>query len=610
MSDTTKPYSLDNMNNIFKIPICYNKQVKQLSDSVVTDLELLKSIDNKESSIYDNIFTPSNKPSNKIIEQVALHYTTDIDYLKETQTLIKSINSDEINTIRNKHGFSEFELNNMVSLWEEIKGETGFCEKFLFIDWSFAKELNNNPSFLQLMSIYNIASPIISLCLPIFVLIIPFLVIKIRGIELNIIQYIDILKTLISNNAIFKIFTQFHLVDNSQKAYLVFSSAFYLFSIYQNILVCIRFYSNMQKIHNYIFKMRKYIAYTLDIIDYHSSKTIQLTNYNEFNQHLNSNSLVLRNLHNELNNISPFSFSFSKIGEIGHIMCMFYKLYDDQVYANVLTYSFGFNGYFNIISLLNTNIIDNKMTQTDFHNKPNKPNKPNKANKANKANKPNKANKANKPIFRKMYYPKFINENKDSIVTNDLNLNKNIIITGPNASGKTTILKTALINIIISQQFGFGCFESLKLSPYDNIHCYLNIPDTSGRDSLFQAEARRCKDIIDCVNEYPDKTHFCIFDELYSGTNPEEAIVSAFAFMNYIVKNTNITCILTTHYIKLCKKLSKNKTIKNYNMKTIKTNDSFEYTYLICDGISNIKGGLKVLKDMNYPKEMLQDNNI
>ena len=107
MSDTTKPYSLDNMNNIFKIPICYNKQVKQLSDSVVTDLELLKSIDNKESSIYDNIFTPSNKPSNKIIEQVALHYTTDIDYLKETQTLIKSINSDEINTIRNKHGFSE-----------------------------------------------------------------------------------------------------------------------------------------------------------------------------------------------------------------------------------------------------------------------------------------------------------------------------------------------------------------------------------------------------------------------------------------------------------------------------------------------------------------------
>jgi DNA mismatch repair ATPase MutS len=209
-----------------------------------------------------------------------------------------------------------------------------------------------------------------------------------------------------------------------------------------------------------------------------------------------------------------------------------------------------------------------------------------------------------------MYYPKFINDEENKIIKNDCNLNKNMIITGPNASGKTTTLKSALINIILSQQIGYGCFESLKLSPYDNIHCYLNIPDTSGRDSLFQAEARRCKEIIDCINEQTDKTHFCIFDELYSGTNPEEAVVSAFAFMDYIVKNENVTCLLTTHYVKLCKKLSKNKMIKNYNMKTLKKNDNFEYTYLIENGISKIKGGLKVLKDMNYPKEILDNTKI
>ena len=40
-------------------------------------------------------------------------------------------------------------------------------------------------------------------------------------------------------------------------------------------------------------------------------------------------------------------------------------------------------------------------------------------------------------------------------------------------------------------------------------------------------------------------------------------------------------------------------------MKTEKKNDSFEYTYKLVDGISKIKGGLKVLKDMNYPKEIL-----
>ena len=583
MNDTKLNSSLDDVNTVFKIPIFYNKNVKKLNETVVNDLELVKSLDKDEPSIYDNVFNPSNKPSKKIIEQVAGSYTTDIDYLKDTQNLIKSFEIEELNTINNKHSFSNFDLNDTVSLWEEIKGETGFCEKYLYIDWSFAKDLNNNSSFLQLMSIYNIASPILSLCLPIFVLIIPFFIIKLRGVELGIKQYIDILKNIISNHSIFKVFTEFHQVDNSQKAYLVISSAFYLFSIYQNILICIRFYSNMQKIHSYIAKFKKYLAYTIELMDYHQSKALQLTNYREFNSINETNKTVLQKLYKEIHNISSFSFSFSKITEIGHIMCVFYKLYDNEIYNDALLYSFGFNGYLNTITQVSTNINDNKITKTNF------------------------INKKGKPVFKKMYYPKFINDETENIIKNDCNLNKHIIITGPNASGKTTTLKSALINIILSQQIGYGCFESLKLRPYDNIHCYLNIPDTSGRDSLFQAEARRCKEIIDCINENNDKTHFCIFDELYSGTNPEEAVISAFAFMDYIVKNKNVTCLLTTHYVKLCKKLSKNKLIKNYNMKTLKQHDNFEYTYLMEEGISKIKGGLKVLKDMNYPKEILDN---
>jgi hypothetical protein len=589
MTEIKNNSSLENINEIFKIPICYNDKVKKLNENVITDLELVKSINEDEKSIYDNIFKPSNKLSCKVIEQFANYYTTDTDYLKKTQDLIKSIHSKELNTIQNKHSFSDFEINDIVGLWDEIKSETGFCEKYLYIDWSFAKELNNNPSFLQIMSIYNIASPILSLCLPIFVLIIPFIIIKIRGIEVSINQYIEILKSIISNHAIFKVFTQFHEVDTSQKIYLLFSSAFYLFSIYQNILVCVRFYSNMQKIHTYLSKFKHYLAYTLDVIDYYSFKTNELTNYTKFRNSLEKNKNVLVKLYYELNSLTAFSFSIKKIGEIGRVMHCFYQLYDNKEYDEALLYSFGFNGYFSIIAQTSLHVEENRLVKTKF------------------LDKDLSKNKNSKPIFKKMYYPKFINEESTNIVKNDCNLNKNMIITGPNASGKTTTLKSVLINVILSQQIGFGCFDSLKLSPFDNIHCYLNIPDTSGRDSLFQAEARRCKEIIDCIDEKKEETHFCIFDELYSGTNPDEAVVSASAFMKYIVKNNTVTCLLTTHYIKLCKKLSKNKRIKNYNMKTIKTNMDFEYTYLIEEGISNIKGGLKVLKDMNYPQEILDN---
>jgi hypothetical protein len=594
MSDTKlnqQNNNLEDINTIFKIPICYNNKVKKLNQSIINDLELIKATDKNETSIYDSVFKPSNKLSTKVIEQFSNYYTNDVNYLKDTQKLIKSFNWQELNTINNKYSLdnNDFFLNEITSLWNEIKNETGFKEKYLYIDWTFAKELNNNPGFLQIMSIYNIASPILSLCLPIFVIIIPFFIIKLKGIELNIKEYIEILKAIISNHAIFKIFTHFHQVDFGQKMYLFLSAAFYIFSIYQNILVCVRFYSNMNKIHNYLFKFKKYLEYTMDLMNYHTLKTNELTNYMEFNNDVNNNIQILRDLYDKINKISPFNFSFSKITEIGHIMYTFYQLYDNETYNNALLYSFGFHGYFSIINHTHTNIQNNKLVKTNFVKK-------------------------GKPVFKQMYYPKFIDDSEikiyNEVKKNDCNLNKNIIISGPNASGKTTTLKTVLINIILSQQIGFGCFESLKLSPYDNIHCYLNIPDTSGRDSLFQAEARRCKEIIDSLNINNDETHFCIFDELYSGTNPEEAVVSASAFMDYIVKNENVTCLLTTHYIKLCKKLSKNKNIKNYNMKTLKKNDNFEYVYLLQEGISKIKGGLKVLQDMNYPKEILYNTKI
>jgi DNA mismatch repair ATPase MutS len=195
-------------------------------------------------------------------------------------------------------------------------------------------------------------------------------------------------------------------------------------------------------------------------------------------------------------------------------------------------------------------------------------------------------------------------------VKNTVKFKKNLIITGPNASGKTTLLKTTLINIILSQQFGCGCYSSANILPYHHLHCYLNIPDTSGRDSLFQAEARRCKNIINEIKKFKSQNHFCIFDELYSGTNPDEATISAIAFMEYIVSFTNIKCMLTTHYINVCKTLSTNQYITNYNMQTINDNNKLSFSYLLQEGISEIKGGLKVLKDMNYPTEIINKTNL
>ena len=192
-------------------------------------------------------------------------------------------------------------------------------------------------------------------------------------------------------------------------------------------------------------------------------------------------------------------------------------------------------------------------------------------------------------------------------VKNTYNLDKQILITGPNAAGKTTILKTTLINIILSQQLGCGYYSKAKLAPYDYIHCYINIPDTSGRDSLFQAEARRCKEILDNIDESSNSRHFCIFDELYSGTNPYEAIASATSFLKYLNQYPNVSYIITTHFIDLCQKLKTDNRVQNCHMKTEGIHKDIQYTYKLINGISKIRGGTKVLYDLQYPDTILKN---
>ena len=96
---------------------------------------------------------------------------------------------------------------------------------------------------------------------------------------------------------------------------------------------------------------------------------------------------------------------------------------------------------------------------------------------------------------------------------------------------------------------------------------------------------------------------------MYSGTNPDEAVKSGHAFLKYLESFENVDFILTTHYKQICKKFKDSNHVCNYKMLVnVDENDSFDYTYKITKGISSIKGGVRVLKDMHYPDEII--NNI
>ena len=555
------------MDKIFKLPIFYNNEKESLSPTIIGDLELNQNIDSGVP-MYKYAFQPKTVFGELILNMFACEYTTDVVFLKDTQKLLKTYKEDDDE--------QHIDYSEIYTIWKEIKIKQGFTDKYQYIDWPAFDYLNTYAPFLQFMSIYNLASPVISLFIPIILLIVPFFIIKLRGLEITISKYADILKQIASNHAIGKLFTKFSEVETSQKVYLLISAGFYLFSIYQNIMTCFKFNNNMIRIQQYLNLFKEYITHTEKTVDNFIKYSGNLLTYSGFVSTTQYHLDVLRKFKNKLECIIPYNLTPIAIAGLGHSLACFYDLHCNSEYNDAFLYTFGFNGYIDNIKGFIENIQTKFISPAKF------------------------TKKQSKALFKGAYYPALM---RDDPVKNTYHL-QNMIITGPNAAGKTTILKATLINVIISQQMGCGFYDAAVIFPFKHIHCYLNIPDTSGRDSLFQAECRRCKEIIDCITKSERETHFCVFDELYSGTNPDEAVSSSKAFMKYLINRKIVTSILTTHFTKICTDLE-NENIKNYFMGTLQIGSDFKYSFELKRGISNVKGGAKVLKDMEFPEEII-----
>jgi DNA mismatch repair ATPase MutS len=326
--------------------------------------------------------------------------------------------------------------------------------------------------------------------------------------------------------------------------------------------------------------MKEYLRYTVNNIDEYSSQIQLYDSYNDFDGDLTLYKDKIQKFINELDELPEETKSLKTLQVFGVIMKYFYFIHYDNDIQDMMSFTFGFNGYIDTIKGLQSNIINKKINTIQFSEK-------------------------DKCFFKNVHHPSLIN---DDPVKNDINLSKSIIITGPNAAGKTTILKSTIINLIFSQQIGYGFYDGGKLNPYKHIHCYINIPDSCSRDSLFQSEARRCKNILDIIEKNRSDRHFCVFDELYSGTNPYEAVSNAYAYLEYMISNKNVKVILTTHYLNLCKLFRKNKRIKNCSMKTIEGKSNIPtYTYKLIKGYSKTKGGIAVLKQLEYPNAIIKN---
>jgi energy-coupling factor transporter ATP-binding protein EcfA2 len=580
---------------VFQLPNQLVKKLHELNPVVAKDLELSTDV---SQNMYHAVFNPVSTFAKDIIPLYETHFTSDTAFLLETQQVI----------LRMAKYSAEYEVpcDKIQTQWTNVKHDPKFIETYGYLDWEILESFNHSASVMQSLSLANMLSPIMSFFIPILFLIFPFILLKIQGVPISFTVYLTVLKSIAQHHFIGKALMSFDKFSVEKFLYLLGMIALYGLQMYQNSVQCIRFYRNTQKINDELCEWKAYVDHNVKSMKWFVETNKHLKEYESFCTIVESHCKTLELLKEELDPIGPFECSLYKTVEVGYMLKCYYQLHVNEEYEKSILFSMGFEGYLQLLSGVYENVKGGHLSFATFIQE-------NEENEENEEKEEKEENEEKRRKFiSQQYYP--VHKNTDSCVRNDTDLDANMVITGPNASGKTTFLKTTALNILFSQQFGCGFYHSCALVPYTHIHSYLNIPDTSGRDSLFQAESRRCKEILNHIQTFTEKQnyrHFCIFDELYSGTNPLEATKAAYSFLEYIRPFKHVDLLLTTHYVTICDNWTASspskKDIENYQMlvQNGENEDPFTPLYLIDKGVSHIQGAIQILKEMDYPTEMI-----
>jgi energy-coupling factor transporter ATP-binding protein EcfA2 len=126
-----------------------------------------------------------------------------------------------------------------------------------------------------------------------------------------------------------------------------------------------------------------------------------------------------------------------------------------------------------------------------------------------------------------------------------------VLVTGSNMSGKSTLLRAIGTNVVLAQAGGMVCAQSMRLTPVD-VWTSIRIDDSlEAGVSLFMAELRRLKRIVDAARE-PDRPRPLLYllDEILHGTNTAERRIAARRVLTYLLEAGAIGAV-TTHDLTL-----------------------------------------------------------
>ena len=191
----------------------------------------------------------------------------------------------------------------------------------------------------------------------------------------------------------------------------------------------------------------------------------------------------------------------------------------------------------------------------------------------------------------------------ENAVANDILSTSGILITGSNASGKSTFLKTCAINTVFAQTIHTVLGKEYRAPLYEVYSSMALKDDIFEGDSYYIVEIKSIKRILDAAASSKHKV-LCFVDEVLRGTNTIERIAASTEILKTFANN-KVTCFAATHDIELTSLLKDYLGI--YHFEGNVSENDVHFDYKIKTGPATNRNAIKLLGVLGYDENIVEN---
>jgi len=203
--------------------------------------------------------------------------------------------------------------------------------------------------------------------------------------------------------------------------------------------------------------------------------------------------------------------------------------------------------------------------------------------------------------LEQLYHP-LLNEP----VKNDIEVKKGVLLTGSNASGKSTFLRAVALNAVLAQTIHTCMAKSYRGGMF-YIYSSMSLQDDlESGDSYYMVEVKSIRRILDKVREAEKdkKQVLCFVDEVLRGTNTVERIAASTQILKALAGN-NALCFAATHDLELTKLLDG--IYDNYHFEEEIVGEDISFPYRLQKGPAVSRNAIALLKVLGYDESLIKD---